>query len=87
MKELRNNFDTEVCFSDLEEAKRYYYNDAEFPCGREEYLGDDWNDYCEQWKAYNNGIKEADSLEEFAEVLNTYTDVFDNGSEFYVKEF
>ena len=72
IKELRNNYDYEISFTDLEEAKKYYMpNLFEFP----------------EEKEYAEEIKNADSLEELARVLNRYTDIFDNGSSWFVKEF
>lgn len=72
MKELRNSVDYEARFTDLEEAKRYYVPDLdEFPEEAE----------------YAKEILEAESMEELADVLNKYTDEFDNGSEYKVVEF
>ena len=71
MKLLKNNFDDEVDFDDLEKAKYYYMPDLnEFP---------DEIEYAEE-------IKEAKSLEELAQVFNKYSDEFDNGSRCYVIE-
>lgn len=72
MKELRNNFDKEVAFDDLNKAKNYYMPDTEeFP---------DEEEYAQE-------IEEAETLEELAHVLNKYTDIFDNGSQYFVHEF
>lgn len=70
MKYLKNSFDYEVQFTDLEAAKKYYMPDLrELPEERE---------YAEE-------IKESDTLEELADVLNKYTDLYYNGSTFSVK--
>lgn len=72
MKELRNNVDYEAAFENLEDAKKYYIPDVkEFP-------------ECEE---YSQDIKECKSLEELAEVLNKYTDIFSDGRNHFVKEF
>lgn len=72
MKELRNGYDSEVTFTDLYEAKTYYMPDTEgFP----------------ECKDYTREIEEANSLEELADVLNKYTDLFGDGSGFKVVEF
>ena len=71
MKELRNNVDYEAAFENLEDAKKYYIPDVkEFP-------------ECEE---YAHEIKECKSLEELADVLNKYTDIFSDGRNHFVKE-
>lgn len=75
MKELRNNFNTEIAFDNLAEAKYYFEPDlAEFP---------DLAGYAE----YVEEIAASETLEQLADVLNHYSDDFGNGSTFYVKEF
>ena len=76
-RELRNNFDKEICFSNLEDAKAYYTPSLE-ECS--ETTDDRFTDYIEK-------IKDAESLDELADVLNEYTDVCNNGSTWYVREF
>ena len=87
MKELRNNTDYETTFTDLQEAKEYYMPKEKTPGTIEDFLGDDWQGYCNQWQEYKNDIVNADSLEELAQVLNKYTDIFSDGREHIVKEF
>ncbi len=82
--ELRNTLDTEISFQNLNEAKNYYNILSEKEPQREEYLGDDFDKYVESWKEYRSELEQAGSLEELADVLNNYTDVFQNGSEWYV---
>ena len=72
MKELRNNFDKEVAFDDLNNAKNYYLPNTE--------------EFSEE-KEYAQEIEEAETLEELAEVLNKYTDIFSDGRNHFVKEF
>ena len=72
MKELRNNVDFEVVFTDLQKAKNYYMpNLEEFP----------------ECKEYAKEIEESETLEELAEVLNKYTDTYSDGRHHTVKEF
>jgi DNA-binding transcriptional regulator YiaG len=82
MKELRNEFDRETSFTDLDKAK-FYYTPSNM-CDREDYLGDDWDAYVKKYNEYKTSIQDATSLEELAEVLNRYTDIFDNGTEYKV---
>ena len=72
MKELRNNVDYEAVFENLEDAKRYYMpNLKEFP----------------ECKEYAEEIKDSKTLEELADVLNRYTDLYSDGRNHFVKEF
>ena len=75
MKILKNGFDQEVWFDDLEMAKSYYAPVEQLQ--ENEFLGDNFENYVKQ---YN----EAKTFEELAIVLNKYTDMFDNGSEWRV---
>ena len=70
MKELRNNFDTEIAFADLEEAKKYYMPDLE---------------ELPECAEYAQEIENTESLEELASVLNNHSDEF-NGISWFVKE-
>lgn len=72
MKELVNNVDKENNFTNLEEAKNWYMPDLEE------------SPECEE---YAREIKEAESLEELASVLNKYTDTFEDGRYHTVKEW
>ena len=87
MKILVNNYDKEIKFEDLEEAKVYYTSKDSYLGTEDEYLGKDWEGYCEEFAEYRSKILAAESLEELAEVLNKYTDTFDNGSMWSVREF
>lgn len=80
MKELRNSFDKEVRFTDLEKAKAYYIPTEE-PC-EDDFWGEDFEEYCIDFKSYQKAIEEAESLEELADVLNQWSDKFDNGTRF-----
>ena len=89
MKKLINSYDHEAKFyeNELAEAKNYYLPKSDLPCNESEYLGRDYKGYCEQYTEYKQGIEQAENLEELAEVLNNFTDVFDNGSKYEVVEF
>ena len=78
MKILKNNFDTEVTFTDLQEAKNWYLPKENIPCTKEE--------YCERFSEYKEEIEQSETLEELADVLSRYTEDFDNGSEYKVVE-
>lgn len=70
-KILKNNFDHEISFEDLEKAKRHFAPDLEeFPEAEE----------------YAKEIEDALTLEQLADVLNKYTDTFGNGSAYFVHE-
>lgn len=75
MKILKNSFDKDINFDNLEEAKKYYLKSAE----QLEEL-DNAEDEIER----NKKIESAEDLEELADVLNTYTDLLDNGSHWSV---
>lgn len=75
MKILKNSFDKDINFDNLEEAKKYYIKSAE----QLEELDND-EDEIER----NKKIESAEDLEELADVLNTYTDLLDNGSHWSV---
>ena len=86
MKVLKNKYDYEIKFTDLEEAKYYYTPKEDKPCDKEDYLGEDFACYCEEFNRYKREIANSETLEQLAEVLTRFTDIFDNGSEYYVKE-
>lgn len=79
MKEARNNIDKTITFSDLNEMKKYYLPKDNIPCTKEEYLGDDYEEFCEQYLKYKEEIKKAETLEDLTDVLNRYTDTYGDG--------
>ncbi len=89
MKKLINSYDHEAKFyeNELAEAKNYYLPKSVLPCDESEYLGKDYKRYCEQYTEYKQGIEQAENLEELAEALNDFTDIFGNGSACKVVEF
>lgn len=80
---LINHFD-DIDFENLEDAKKYYLPESEIPCTLQEYLGDNYESYCNQFKQFKADISNANSLIELANILNTYSDTFLNGSEYIV---
>ena len=40
-----------------------------------------------QWDEYKNAIKSAETLEELADALNEWSNIFDNGAVYSVKEY
>ena len=79
-----NSVDKEVEFESLEEAKEYYYPEMEMT--EEDYTGDNFAECLKAWEEYKNGIKEAGSLQDLANVLNRYSNEFDNSSRWEVVE-
>lgn len=71
MKILVNNVDCNAEFESLTEAKNYYKPDVEDLAECDEYAQE---------------IEGAESLEELADVLNKYTDLFGDGRSHSVKE-
>ena len=87
MKELRNSFDEDIHFDNLEKAKFYYKDSNSLSVEDEEdYLGDDFKKYVADCEEYQKKIQDADTLEELADALNEYSDVLDNGSRYFVEE-
>ena len=89
LKMLKNKHDNDLYFyeNELQKAKDYFMiqDDVYFP--------DNFNGTIEQYKTYKKQLDEyeqellqVENLEELANVLNKYTDIFNDGSEFYVKE-
>lgn len=80
---LRNTLDKEINFNNLEKAKSYYsLSDDKI----KEELANKENDdyYVNCLTTRNNEVKNATNLRELADALNLYSDVVDNGSEWYV---
>ena len=87
---MKNSFDRDINFESLEEAKKYF-NDAnaaslEDSMKNPESVLVDFEDFVGGFKEYMQEIDEASDLEELAEVLNRYSDVYGNGSTMYVEE-
>lgn len=73
-------------FDNLEDAKQIAI--PENALDRSDFLGKDeeWESYCQQFKEYQSRIADAKTLEELADALNDYTDIFGDGSTWEVKE-
>lgn len=73
-------------FDNLEDAKQIAI--LEDALDRSDFLGKDeeWESYCQQFKEYQARIADAKTLEELADALNDYTDIFGGGSTWEVKE-
>ena len=95
MKELRNKWDSELVLESLQDAKRYFTQTEKVLSELDEEIKDAEQssdfEYAKQLKdlrevtlEYNSEIEESKSLEELAKVLNRYTDILGNGTEYYV---
>lgn len=95
MKELRNKWDSELVLESLQDAKRYFAQSEKVISELDEEIKDAEQssdfEYAKQLKdlrevtlEYNSEIEESKSLEELVKVLNRYTDMLGNGSEYYV---
>lgn len=86
---LTNNYDPDINFENLEKAKKYYYpseEDDKDVKNPDNYIGDmDFNDYLKSWEEYKKHVEGTETLEELANVLNRYADIFSNGSEYIIK--
>lgn len=82
---LRNTLDKKIDFNNLEKAKSYYsLSDDKI---KEELANKENDDYYVNCLiTRNNEVKNAADLRELADALNLYSDVVDNGSQWYVIE-
>lgn len=86
---LKNSFDEEAEFTDLNDAKEYYMLGTEMLeefLNPAEYSGDDFEEYKQFVLNREKEIREAKTMEELADVLNKYSDLLDNGSEWYIED-
>lgn len=81
---IERSNDKEAWFDDLEKAKEYMIPTEEL--SEEDYLCDDFENYAKNFEEYKAELKGAESLEELADVWNKYTDTFNDGSKFEVRE-
>ena len=72
-KELFNSFDSDISFTDVEEARNYFMQDE-----TAEWFG-------EEEKQFNDELEACETLDDVAEVLNSYKDTIGNGSQFEVR--
>lgn len=87
MKYLINNNNTEIVFyeNELQKAKEYYLPNSNILL-KENYIGNNYESYVKQYKDYIDAICTCNDIVELCDVLNRYTDLFNNGTNFKVKE-
>lgn len=87
MRYLINNNNTEIVFyeNEIEKAKEYYLPNSNVLL-KENYIGDNYESFVKQYKDYIDAICTCNDIVELCDVLNRYTDLFNNGTNFKVKE-
>ena len=87
MRYLINNNNTEIVFyeNELQKAKEYYLPNSNILL-KENYIGNNYESYVKQYKDYIDAICTCNDIVELCDVLNRYTDLFNNGTNFKVKE-
>ena len=87
MKYLINNNNTEIVFyeNEIEKAKEYYLPNSNILI-KENYIGNNYEYYVKQYKDYIDAICTCNDIVELCDVLNRYTDLFNNGTNFKIKE-
>lgn len=71
MKEIRNKYDVELRIETVEKAKNYFVT----------------NENDEDSVKFNIELNESENLEEIVNVLNKYSDLIGDGSEYYINEY
>lgn len=86
MKYLINNNNTEIVFyeNELQKAKEYYLPNSNILL-KENYIGNNYESYEKQYKDYIDAICTCNDIVELCDVLNRYTDLFNNGTEYIIK--
>ena len=87
MKYLINNNNTEIVFyeNELQKAKEYFLPNSNILL-KENYIGNNYESFVKQYKDYIDAICTCNDIVELCDVLNRYTDLFNNGTNFKVKE-
>ena len=87
MRYLINNNNTEIVFyeNELQKAKEYYLPNSNILL-KENYIGNNYESYVKQYKEYVKEIDACNDIVELCDVLNRYTDLFNNGTNFKIKE-
>ena len=87
MKYLINNNNTEIVFyeNELKKAKEYYLPNSNILL-KENYIGNNYESFVKQYKDYIDAICTCNDIVELCDVLNRYTDLFNNGTEYSIKE-
>ena len=87
MKYLINNNNKEIVFyeSELQKAKEQFLPNSNILL-KENYIGNNYESYVKQYKDYIDAISTCNDIVELCDVLNRYTDLFNNGTEYIIKE-
>lgn len=87
MRYLINNNNTEIVFyeNELQKAKEYYLPNSNILL-KENYIGNNYESFAKQYKDYIDAICTCNDIVELCDVLNRYTDLFNNGTEYIIKE-
>ena len=87
MKYLINNNNTEIVFyeNELQKAKEYFLPNSNILL-KENYIGNNYESFVKRYKDYIDAICTCNDIEELCNVLNRYTDLFNNGTEYSIKE-
>ena len=87
MRYLINNNNTEIVFyeNELQKAKEYFLPNSNILL-KENYIGNNYESYVKQYKDYVKEIDACNDIIELCDVLNRYTDLFNNGTNFKIKE-
>ena len=87
MRYLINNNNTEIVFyeNELQKAKEYYLPNSNILL-KENYIGNNYESYVKQYNDYIDAISACNDIVELCNVLNRYTDLFNNGTEYIIKE-
>ena len=87
MRYLINNNNTEIVFyeNELQKAKEYFLPNSNILL-KENYIGNNYKSFVKQYKDYIDAICTCNDIVELCDVLNRYTDLFNNGTEYSIKE-
>ena len=87
MRYLINNNNTEIVFyeNELQKAKEYFLPNSNILL-KENYIGNNYESYVKQYNDYIDAICTCNDIVELCDVLNRYTDLFSNGTEYIIKE-
>lgn len=87
MRYLINNNNTEIVFyeNELQKAKEYFLPNSNILL-KENYIGNNYESFAKQYKDYIDAICTCNDIVELCDVLNRYTDLFSNGTEYIIKE-
>ena len=76
------------CDHELDTAKVFYSPPVfDEKIEKEIYIGTDFKGYKAAFLEYQDRISSAKSIDELASILNRYTDTFEDGARFSIKEY